>query len=172
MDIDGHMTDLAETTRHAVLFSRALLNAGGEDSELSQLTIVQLRLLFAIELNDQLKMQDLAERLQLKIPTMSHLVERLVKRGLLSKNPDPLDRRIVRLALTKHAVALMRERTVYREAYLRSVLDALPTERRENVYRCLQDVSSAVSTLLGCSERKRDRDWADQVSSQEIAPCP
>ncbi|MEX2080854.1 MAG: MarR family transcriptional regulator [Dehalococcoidia bacterium] len=64
------------------------------------LTTAQLRLMFLIRESPGVSAGDLAHRLSVTPPTISGIVDRLVRMGLLQRTEDPDDRRLVRNILT------------------------------------------------------------------------
>ena len=64
------------------------------------ITLPQLRALFAVRRRAGLTVSELAETLGQRLATTSALVNRMVKLGLLRRERDPGDRRRIRLALT------------------------------------------------------------------------
>ncbi len=80
----------------------AALNRIGSDHDLS---LTQLRVL-AILRDRRLRMTDLADYLGLDKSTMSGLVDRAERRGLLERAPHPADRRAVDVYLTPEGMAL------------------------------------------------------------------
>src|SRR5438067_1818622 len=62
-----------------------------------EMPLSQLRCLHVIGENEGQKMNELSQRLEVKLPALSQIVDRLVRRGLVQRHPDPLDRRVVRL---------------------------------------------------------------------------
>ncbi len=94
-----------------------------EDSA-SGTTISQLSALAVIHAHGPLTVSDLAARERVRPPTMTRLVAALEAEGLISREGDPEDRRVVMLRATasgRRAVEKSRER---RTAYL---LDQLAT---------------------------------------------
>lgn len=67
-------------------------------------------------------MTELGEMLGLAKSSLTGLVDRIAQRGLVRREPDPRDRRAVRVALTEEGTALIQE--FYDETYRR--VDALP----------------------------------------------
>ena len=62
-----------------------------------------------------MSLADLAAAEQVKAPTMSRIVEGLVQAGLVTRDPDPANRRMVRIAATPEGTRLLeagRERRV------------------------------------------------------------
>lgn len=73
------------------------------DSQLSFLEYYVLALL-ADQPGRRLRMSELAAQANAELSRVSHLVSRLVKRGLLEKEPDPIDGRYTHVILTDAGV--------------------------------------------------------------------
>jgi DNA-binding MarR family transcriptional regulator len=73
-----------------------------------ELTVTQLRALFILERVGRIPVSQLAQRLGIKLPSTSILVDRLVKAGLVGRTSDPEDRRIVLLVPTEGGLDLTR----------------------------------------------------------------
>lgn len=71
-----------------------------EDTCCHGVSIAQCHCLLAVELLDLPSQNELADHLGLEKSTLSRTVEGLVKIGLLQRNMDESDRRIVRIGLT------------------------------------------------------------------------
>ncbi|MGD9796783.1 MAG: MarR family winged helix-turn-helix transcriptional regulator [Acidimicrobiia bacterium] len=71
-----------------------------------ELTLPQYRLL-ALLSDGAAMSSSLAERLAVKPPTVTSVVDGLVTRGLVERQPDPTDRRRLPLALTDEGTALV-----------------------------------------------------------------
>jgi DNA-binding MarR family transcriptional regulator len=72
-----------------------------------ELTLPQYRLL-ALLADGAAMSSALAERLAVKPPTVTSVVDGLVVRGLVERQPDPTDRRRLPLALTEDGAAIVR----------------------------------------------------------------
>jgi DNA-binding MarR family transcriptional regulator len=70
-------------------------------------------------------------------PTMSTLIRRLERRGLVVRNTDTADRRACLVEVTEAGRVLMREREQARAQWLGSRLSALAPEEQEQVERAL-----------------------------------
>ena len=79
---------------HAVQHAAAPLLAD------SGLTLAQLRILFIMQYRGPVCMGELAERLDIGLPTASYHVEKLVAAGLVERFKDKSDRRTVLIQLT------------------------------------------------------------------------
>lgn len=94
------------------------------------LSLTQLRVL-AILRDRRLRMAGLADYLGLEKSTMTGLVDRAEKRGLVERAPSETDRRAIEVYLSAAGLALADEVEVRVAAALSPVTDALtPTERR------------------------------------------
>ncbi len=70
-------------------------------------------------------------------PTMSTLIRRLERRGLVVRNTDAADRRACLVEVTEAGRVLMREREQMRAQWLASRLSTLAPEEQEQVERAL-----------------------------------
>ncbi len=70
------------------------------------LTMAQLKTLFALEYGGAATIGQTAERLGISLPTASHLIDRLVHGGFVDRTEDPNDRRRTLAATTAKGSAL------------------------------------------------------------------
>jgi len=94
--------DLVDALVQASFVTMAVLNKVGADNELS---LTQLRVL-AILRDRRVRMTALADYLGLEKSTMSGLVDRAEKRGLLERVPSASDGRAVEVSLSPDGAAL------------------------------------------------------------------
>ncbi|MEX0761301.1 MAG: MarR family transcriptional regulator [Dehalococcoidia bacterium] len=64
------------------------------------LTLPQLRAVFALSESEFMSMSPLAQELGITLSACTHMVDKLVAAGLVSRSEDPADRRVVRCSLT------------------------------------------------------------------------
>jgi len=117
-------------------------------SPLAELPVAQLRCLHVIRCHEGQKMQDLADVLAVKMPTLSQIVERLVRRGMVERHPAPADRRVVRLRLTDLARTAITEADAARQARLVAVADALSPGEHAQVVAGLSLLAQAAARVL------------------------
>ena len=82
----------------AVLTQTVLIAArigGAEEWANAHLTVSQLRALLLLQQSSPLKVNELADQLGVHITSAGQLLDRLVRRGLVSRSDDPEDRRVV-----------------------------------------------------------------------------
>src|SRR5437667_8264096 len=107
---------------------KALVFRGPRDSPLNELPLSQLQCLYLIGHEEGLKMMDVSLRLENKLPAVSQIVDRLVRRGLVARVPDPHDRRVVRLYPTEQARAMLDHANGYRQARMKATAGYLKVE--------------------------------------------
>ena len=78
-----------------------------------QLSPTQAMALHELEVERPVSMRELAQRLKSDPSTITGLIDRLVGRGFVERRPDPRDRRVTGVALTREGEQL-RERLVAR----------------------------------------------------------
>jgi DNA-binding MarR family transcriptional regulator len=86
--------------------SRALIRAYGPLLEPLGLTYPQYLALLALWEEDALSVKRLGERLSLDSATLTPLLKRLERQGLVERRRDQVDQRIVRVCLSKKGQAL------------------------------------------------------------------
>jgi MarR family transcriptional regulator, organic hydroperoxide resistance regulator len=71
-------------------------------------------------------MGELAEEMNISLPSATSLVDRLVKSGWVERRPDPKDRRIIRLSITEHGDKLCQTMKQERYKEFKFLLDTMP----------------------------------------------
>jgi DNA-binding MarR family transcriptional regulator len=100
-------------------------------------------------------MAELSDRLHIEKSTLTGLVDRAERRGLVHRTPDPCDRRALRVALT--AAGRDTADTFYRavtEALL-THLDGLPAETVGRLRSAVPPTATLLWDAVGCSARQR-----------------
>jgi DNA-binding MarR family transcriptional regulator len=93
-------------------------------------SMAQLKTLFVIAREAPMPIGRVAETLQVGLPTASHLVDRLVQDGLVTRASDPLDRRRTLTSLTAQGSQLCARLRQGSAARLRTWIDQLDDEER------------------------------------------
>lgn len=108
------------------------------------LTRHQLEALAALQ-EGSLTMRSLCERLDISESAGTALSDRLVARGMVAREPDPSDRRVVRLVLTGDARAMVERYHEMKRTRMADLLSALrrdDLERLVHIYEALASVPS------------------------------
>jgi DNA-binding MarR family transcriptional regulator len=87
----------------------------------------------------------LAGREHVAQPSMSVLVQRLEKRGLVERRDDPADRRACRVAITEAGEDVLRQRAGERAAWLRARLERLGEAERDALQRALSHLDKLLT---------------------------
>ncbi len=115
--------------------------------QLAPVSPAQLRVLLLLQAKPWLNVNGLADALQVGPSSASRLCDRLEALGLISRVPDPRDRREMQLPLTPDAEAMLGELSAYRRRALETVLAEMPPAVREELGRSLTVFRSAVESL-------------------------
>jgi len=101
-----------------------------EHHELRELevTLPQFAALMAISFKDGCMMRELAEELSLALGTVTGIIDRLVRAGLVKRYRDEKDRRIVRVRLTQVGEELVRNIKEMRRNHYISIFEKMDEE--------------------------------------------
>ncbi len=94
------------------------------------LTPSRLSALVTIASGGPLPVGELARRMAVSAPTVSHIVEALEKLGLVDRRPDPHDRRVCRLELSGTGDELLDDLSRRTTGFLADRIRLLPEEQR------------------------------------------
>ncbi len=107
-------------------------------------TVPQYRILAYLHHHGQDTMGGLAERHSVTMPTMTKIVAGLVDKGLVQREADPRDRRVVRLRLTETGDSLFMDLRARMEARLASLMAAMDDEERAALSHGLRALQRAI----------------------------
>ena len=117
----------------------------------SDLTIPQFRTLAFVNRNQGSPLCKVADHMGLTPPSASTLVDGLIKRGMMTREDQPDDRRRVRLVVTSHGRAILEASTRGTMVYLAKKLSSIGADDREVIVKAMKTLRSvfASSTLEG-----------------------
>jgi DNA-binding MarR family transcriptional regulator len=110
-------------------------------------TLAQYRVLVELAARGPQRVAELADALGVDPSTMTRMVDRLVRKGLVSRRRPSADRRTVRVSLARPGRQLVLEVTRQRRAELAVILSRLPDEDRRPVLGALRAFASAAGEL-------------------------
>ncbi len=90
------------------------------------LTPSRLSALSIISTCEPLPVGELARRMAVSTPTVSHIVDALDEQGLIARHPDPNDRRVCRLVTSEAGDALLAELSRRTTGFLADRIHGLP----------------------------------------------
>jgi DNA-binding MarR family transcriptional regulator len=142
---DPEPTDLAGLAATIETAAEALANLldPARCEQLAPVSPAQLRVLLLLRARPTLNVNGLAAALQVGASSASRLCDRLEALGLLSRVPDPQDRREMQLPLSAAALDLLAALSRYRRHAIETVLAGMPTTARADLARTLTVFSAA-----------------------------
>jgi DNA-binding MarR family transcriptional regulator len=108
------------------------------------LTMTQVRVLFILRGEAGASAGALAEALSVTPSTLTRIVDRLVSHGLVGREADEYDRRLVRHRLSKKGARAVDELERGGRARLNEVMDRLSNPQLERLVAGLEDLTNAL----------------------------
>jgi DNA-binding MarR family transcriptional regulator len=118
--------------------SRTMKDGMKFDSATSQLTVLQIHALLFISKHENVTMTEVAKQFDISLPTATALSDKLVKAGLITRQDDPNDRRIVKLVLTQVGDDLLTEAMKQRRIKVNKMLSYLTLEEKQQLLHIMQ----------------------------------
>lgn len=146
-DVDAARERLMATAGHLVRRAQQVHTAQWSAEFGQELTSAQFMVLRMLRETDEAAQSRLGERAALDRATMSGVVERLVRRGLVVSAPDHADRRTRLLSLTAAGSDLLQTALPRAEAVQRQTVEPVPEQDRA----WLQDALGRLAFRTGCS---------------------
>ena len=116
------------------------------------LTLPQHRTLVVLAEQGPRHLADLAQALGVSPSTATRMCDRLVRKRLITRTRDEVDRREVDLALTNAGKSLVDEVAHRRKTELRKIVGDVPKEERDRIIQALRGVAEAAGEVP-------DADW-------------
>lgn len=139
-----------DVSRVAALFPqifKQLMAVEGRKTAPPDITIAQIRALRILGENDGRTMSDLSDAAAITMPTATATVDKLVGAGLVSRENDPSDRRVVRVKLTNKAKRFLEEHNRRRCEYVGRALRRLPPADRAELVKAFETINSILAKL-------------------------
>jgi DNA-binding MarR family transcriptional regulator len=109
------------------------------------MTRAQWVILVRVERQPGLSQKELAEVMEVEPITVARLIDRMERRGIVERRPDPKDRRVWRLHLCPTAQPLLAELHEARTALARSITSGLDPEAIEELSDTLMTMKAALT---------------------------
>jgi DNA-binding MarR family transcriptional regulator len=122
---------------------RGLLKKMKQKGAFSFITIPQFVSLDLIETKGSLKMKELAKELNITLPAATKIVNKLVKLGLVKREFDYSDRRVIKVVLTQKGKKILEETKKERKKVIEKVFEKLSLKEREiylNILRKIKNI--------------------------------
>jgi DNA-binding MarR family transcriptional regulator len=135
---------------------RALRTSIRTDYPWESLPMARVELLMCLADNEPAKIGQLATMLRLAPNTISGLVQQLLESGLASRETDPLDRRVARVALTEAGRQQLAGWKAAHERRIENALGQLHPEDRDAILAALPGLNELATYLSEGSEGSPD----------------
>ena len=132
----------------------------------SDLSIAELHTLDAIGPYEARTMTETANDLGITTGTLTVAIDRLLKKGYVTLDRDTVDRRIVRISLTKNGKLACRIHQKFHSVLAQRILDPYTPEERAMLIKMTNEIDEFVkSQLLRYSDKKQIRKTAHEVAN-------
>lgn len=160
------------------LFSRlmqAMLTEEKSIPELDALPMAQLRLLLAVQDEEDAPMKYFSERLGITQSSITKLTDGLVKRGLIERIEDFNDRRMIRLRSTERARKINQDLLLRKTTLYEAIWNRLSSGEQKEVARTLErlcrvaeEIGPENGTPLPYAKEGRGRQGNDSLSGSPL----
>jgi DNA-binding MarR family transcriptional regulator len=145
----------AQTERIEFLFSQIMRGIFRFDSKACgrrhrkgmDFTLAQLRVMRLVSRHENCRMNELARMAGISMPTLTGIVDRLVRAGILARERDPNDRRAVRVHFTPKGKDMRDRHRRFRVERIGEMLKRLNSGERGELARSMEKTYSIVSKL-------------------------
>lgn len=128
---------------------RILSQIGGESSDVwmdLNVTMPQMKVLMLVRENGVLRVGMLARHLNVSTPTITGIVDRLVREDLVKREDDPSDRRVVLNSLTEKGQAVMERLAQRSDTELQRMVGSLSSEEQTAIAQSLKRLDEALAS--------------------------
>jgi DNA-binding MarR family transcriptional regulator len=121
--------------------SRLMKDQMSFTNNLTHLSILQMQTLIFLNKNVNTTMSDIAGNFHIELPSATSLLNKLVDLKLVKRLEDKIDRRLVRIALTKKGKVLLEQAVHQRRMKIEKMLSYLSHKEKDellNIFKTLQ----------------------------------
>lgn len=106
----------------------------------TDLKLSQIRVFYAFRDSDMLTMRELADKVGVKMPTMTIMVDSMVRDGFVERERNETDRRKVNVWLTKKGKKIRADFLKQRQRVARTIFERVDAVDRKELLRSLESV--------------------------------
>jgi len=111
---------------------------------LRSISSTHLHVLYVLESDGPMPMSRLADALDVSLPNVTGIVDRMEERQLVERGRDPDDRRIVTVGITSTGHETVQEIDTIRRQTLARTLEALTPEQQQRALQTFTDLRGAI----------------------------
>ena len=91
-------------------------------------------------------MGELGDSSGFQLSSLTRITDKLVERGLVAREADSSDRRVVRVSITDEGCQIVEKFEMARKKKVKSILMRLTSRERKDLIRVLQDIHKRISS--------------------------
>jgi len=110
------------------------------DDTVKQLSLAQAEVLIYLCKHEKVKMSDIAKDANVKLPTMTEIVDNLVKKGILKRERDEIDRRNVWISVSDNIKNKTKKIIQSHDRYIEKILSALTMEEKKQAINIINKI--------------------------------
>jgi DNA-binding MarR family transcriptional regulator len=114
---------------------------------LRAISSTHLHVLFLLDSHGPMPMSRLAELLDVSLPNVTGIVDRMAERQFVERGRDPSDRRVVTVAATQHGREAVEEIDQIRRRTMARILDRLTPEQQRRALRTFTEMRAAAEAV-------------------------
>ena len=113
---------------------------GGEEAEAAELTFPQIMLLMDLRRSGTSSMGELSKRLHVNQGVATRMVDRLLEKGMVDRERDTDDRRVVLVSPTKKGSSVARDIEKLNREKMVELFRLVPAKEREDLLALLKEI--------------------------------
>lgn len=134
------------------VMKQIFLTPFSSDPGQNDVTWAQRKILMMIEAKGPQKMSDLARQICVTMSGATAIIDKMVKQGLVTRQFDPGDRRVVLIALSDDGRSVIKDATRVQERVFEDILDRLSPEKRVELLESFTRIHSLLQELASSTE--------------------
>lgn len=116
-----------------------------------ELTFPQKKVLFCVEMKGPQKMSDLARQAGLTMSGATAVVDKMVRHGLVDREAEPNDRRVIRIVLTDKGREIAGQCQKLQARCFQEILEKLSSSKRDELLSSFQRIHELLAEIEGSS---------------------
>lgn len=116
------------------------------------ISMPQIAVLMKLKHHGPCQISDIGEHLEITKPAASQMVQRLVEQGVLTREEDPLDRRVKKISVTDKGNELVIAAVAARRSWIQRLSDRLTDQEQEIIEDALElliEASTRMEVIVG-----------------------
>ncbi|MGE5373109.1 MAG: MarR family winged helix-turn-helix transcriptional regulator [Solirubrobacterales bacterium] len=140
--VEKHPDDLVDLFWRNVEIYRVMEDSALKHNKLHQLSAADIRAIYRIGVNRRERMSNLARQMRLTVGTLTLTIDRLVDKGIVVRERNSKDRRVVEVRLTPRGHEVFNDIIKVRRSIAQKVLGRLDDQERDALRDILKKLRS------------------------------